>query len=743
MFPIIPELWHRFLRAARFPALVIILLFLALSAGAAGPLYWDMPDGRPFTACNLEGVKITADGYLGPGLPRGERVELNEDVVWTTVSDGKGGFFLGTGNHGRILWLNAKGDLFTWADLDCDEVLSLEVLSDGRVVAGCEPDGQVFLVGGDAKAKAVGKIGGGYIWAMTRDDRGLIYLATGSPAALSVLDPAQGTLNQLTTFPAENALDVAVTDNGELLVATQGPGLVYRLDPAHPDHVAVVLQAAQGEVNTLVRGPGGGFCALAVNSEQSDLDVALGSAVNPPRGAPPRSVVMIPGAEAGQRAKVPSAALYDLESPISPAVIWSGNLDLIAVVHVPDLGWVAGGLRGKDQPLTVLYRLVPPGDREVLTSWQGGDIVVLQPGQAPATVGVVQVHPSRYDVFGSGIKGDRTATGPVLDAGRPVAWGRLSWAGDATGGKLRWSARTGNREFADESWSDWSGAWSEENHRLAVPAGRYLQWRVDFPPGMVASSMRLTGVTVSAWGKNRAPVITDFRRENLEGVRQGGLMAQRPNLTRNFASGLKAEFNRAETPARPQPAERVKLGNAVVVFSWKADDPDQDGLEYVLACRKRGASVWQDVATGSDAQLDAWDTSSVPDGIYDVRLKVSDSPDNPAENVMSSEREYGPVVVDNTPPEILDLAADYAAGVLELNFKAQDEASPLAGAFLVNADGSRERLDPQDRICDSTREAFTCRHPITGADNPPAWVQVEVLDARGNLGVGKCRVKGE
>ncbi len=734
----------------RHPLLGVWALVLGMSlcpwgsaALAAGPIYWDMPAGLDFANCSLDGVRITSDGFLAPGLARGQGVAIAADVVWTTVPDGKGGYFLGTGHDGKILRLNAAGEISIWVDLDCEEVLSLLVLSSGGVVAGCEPDGQVFLIDGDAQAHKIGEVPGGYVWSMVPDDAGLVYLATGTPAGVTVLDPVRESLHEVFTFPAENALDVIFAANGDLLVATQGPGLVYRLDPANPKTMDVILQTAQDEVIGFIPGPDGNLCVLALDSIVQDERDHSGPQTPKGQSASRLPVVMTPGLNDPGTTGTPRSALYNLEIEGGPRQIWSGDLDLMSAAYVKSWGWVGGGLQDKENPFSVLYRMVLPAGHEMLTSWQGGNVIALEAGTGQENLRVVQTNPSRMDFFGDASDGERKGTGPVLDAGRKVNWGRLHWTAEDSQGALRLSVRTGNREPVDDTWSGWSGWWRDGNHQLQVPSSRFLQWRVDFSRSSKGTPCWLTGVTVSAWGENRAPIITKFKRENLRSVRKGGLMVQRANLTRIFDSGLKAEFNRSEVKRRPQPAERVKLGNSVVVFSWDASDPDQDRLGYQLDCRKKGDSTWVTVAEGDDGGMEAWDTSAVPDGTYDVRLTLDDKLDNPGQDNRRSERVIGPVTVDNTPPEIEDLQADVEENVLHLKFKAMDVGSPLAAAFLVWPDGSRERLDPRDMICDSMREVFSGDHALTDHDIFPAWAQVEVLDTAGNMTTAKISIEGQ
>ncbi|PJA73484.1 hypothetical protein CO151_13275 [bacterium CG_4_9_14_3_um_filter_65_15] len=707
-----------------------VVLF-AWGALAAGPLYWDMPAGDAFSTCDLYGFRLTEEGFLAPGLPRDLSVALDGDIVWTMLPDGSGCFLLGTGHDGRVLSLDADGKTAVWADLDCEEVISLASLPDGRLVAGCEPGGQVFVIDAEGKPTLVAKIPDVYVWAIAADGAGRAFLATGSPARVMVLDTGTGKVEELLSLPAENTIDILSDDSGRLVVATQGPGLVYALDPDDPEHAEVLLQTPQDEIGSLVRGPQGVVFGLALDDGEGE---AQEMATPPAHGSParaPRPLVLLPGGGAGAEDKDPAkAALYSLKTGKAPKLVWSGDLDLMAVAWLEDLGWVAGGLRPAGSSLTTLHRLLPGGGQETLANWRGGDITAL--AAQGGKLNVAQTRACVVDRFGSRDRGPRVVTGPVLDAARPVAWGRLSWRGYPLDKSPRWSVRWGNRETPDATWTEWSSAWTDADHELKASAARFLQWRVGLPSG-AGEDFRLTSVSVSAWGENRAPLISELRQERPQGVRLGGLLVQRPNLTHTFASGLKAEFSRRQDLQSPDPDMRSRLGRGVVVFTWSAEDPDHDSLEYRLECRQEGASDWRLVAEGLGDQLATWDTEEVADGIYTVRLTVSDEPDNPGSRALSRERSFGPVSVDNTAPDLTGLSAELKDGLLHIGFFARDAASPLNQAFLVLEEDRRIPLEPRDRICDSLSEEFKATYPLDADEDPPVTVRVEVTDTAGNL----------
>lgn len=721
------------------PLLILAFLALALPALAAGPMFWDLPGGRPFADCRLEGVTIDGAGRLSPGLVHGRGVGLPGGVTWCVVADPRGGILAGTGHEGQIVRIVPDGEPQAFADLEAPEVFCLLPLDDGRLLAGCGPEGQVYAVAPDGTAEMIGNAAGQYVWGMAPDpEGGRIWLVSGSPATVQALDLGTGLIAQAVTLPAENALDVLPEQDGSLLVSTQGPGMVYRVTPGSDGEPELLLETAQDEARRLLKGPEDGVYLVALApADAFELDADIEDPDLRRRSVP---VVMLPFLKDRETPRIPRGAVYRIDGDLPGTVVWSGDLDLMFATWDDRLGWIAGGGLIKETGLATLYRLDPPAGYSPLTSWEGGDILdilVEAAGDRPA-VAVAQANPGRIDWFGDDFQAARTATGPVLDAGKTVAWGRLSWQGEPGPGGVRWSVRTGNRAIPDGGWTDWSETWEDQDFPVDAPASRYLQWRAEFlGEQQDPARAHVAAVTVSAFGHNFPPVISEFRQEDVQSVFMGGLMNHRENITRSFRSGLKAEFNRSGDGPEIASEGRASLGGKVLVFTWKVTDPDEDRLEHSLSYRPLGkeSPTWREAAKGDGTGVDGWDTSDVPDGLYQVRLEVSDAPDNPGHLAHLAERILGPVRVDNTPPVVSGFGARSRERGVRLILRAEDAGSPLAGAVLVLPDGARERLDPVDGICDSPAEDFDFTYLPDGARTAgiPGWVRVEIMDLAGNV----------
>ena len=64
----------------------------------------------------------------------------------------------------------------------------------------------------------------------------------------------------------------------------------------------------------------------------------------------------------------------------------------------------------------------------------------------------------------------------------------------------------------------------------------------------------------------------------------------------------------------------------VVKVSWKVDNPDNDALRYRVAFRREGQTLWRDVTKAEEVLTKSeyeWDTQSLPEGKYRVRVEAS------------------------------------------------------------------------------------------------------------------------
>lgn len=700
--------------------LCLVLLLNGVPLWAAGPTYWDWRGADGLKGVRLEGASLDVDGSLVRGLVARPVGPAGPEVIWCLAPDGDGGFYTGSGHGGIIHHTSRSGEVTVVAKVPATEVFSLAVPSLGGLLAGCGPEGQLYRIGDDGAALELGAVPGGYIWDMLLDPDGeTVWLATGSPAAIWKLAP-DGHLSEYATFDAQNVLDLVLADDGQLLAATQGPGLVFRVARDGEPRPTVLFESGQNEIRQLLRGPEGSIHALALQVE----DQPAPSAEDPAIG-------LLKVLNGHIETEIPRSALYRLGDDGLVETVWTGDQDVMIVAWSSTWGWLAGTVQDAEGARAHLLGLVPPAGSQRVAGWPGGDVLSLLVTED--RIVAAMAHPGAVQELVPD-DGPHRALSPPVDAGRPVQWGRLRWQGTGDLDGVRWAVRGGNRAEPDATWAEWSAAWHDADHALDLPSTRYLQWRVSLPVG---GDARVTGVGLSAWHRNLPPSIADFREEQVADIQDGGLMPRSENVTQTMQSGLRIEFGKSTHRDHRTAPERSDHVRPVRTFSWLGTDPDGDRMAWDLEYRRDESAAWRPILIDTPFNLGSWDTSDLPNGSYYVRLSVSDAPDNPRYVVGHAYRELGPLQVDNTPPRLDKLDLDRTDAGFRLRIRAEDEGGVVGMALIILPDGSRERLDPVDLICDSAREDFDREinwPPVGDAPGVQPWrVRVEVRDLSGNL----------
>jgi hypothetical protein len=123
--------------------------------------------------------------------------------------------------------------------------------------------------------------------------------------------------------------------------------------------------------------------------------------------------------------------------------------------------------------------------------------------------------------------------------------------------------------------------------------------------------------------------------------------------------------------------------------------------------------------------LFVWDTTSVPDGTYVVKIAASDSPSNSPGTALVGERESSSFEIDNTPPRVV---FPEKRDPKVLRFTVVDDHSPVEKVE-YSLEGDRWRVVyPLDGIADSRSEEFQ----IDLGGNGDRTVTIRATDAMNN-----------
>ena len=681
----------------------LLLTFFSLPARATQVKIFQAQSQGAFMAGTLEGVSVDSLGRIQLA-PRVDRLASLAEPFLLTAAVHPDGWVVGTGNAGKVLKVDRKGEVTELFAAPEPEVFAVWADPDGTVYAGTSPRGKVYRIppGKGAKGEVFFDPGETYIWALARAADGGLLVGTGTQGKLFRVD-AKGHGEVLYDSDDTHVRVVEPLPGGDVLVGTAGEGLILRV--SRDGHARTLYDADEPEVVALAVAADGNFYAAVTASESSLVDQAKeqagpGAPPVPPGGAakgggsgqPQVTVTVEPvdqppaAAPGARRARAPTPQTRSELLSISPSGVveslWSFPEDTVYDLLWQDGQlWVATGLEGK------LYRWA---DRQMILEKDVDErqIVAVLPGN-PGPVFATTNAAALFRIT-AGTEHAGTYTSAALDAEQVARFGTFSWRGETPSrSAVRFSFRSGVSAEPDSTWSSWTEP--REGTEIALtglPNGRYVQWRAELRAGDDASP-RIYETELSYRQENLRPKI-----EALAALDPGQIL-----VPANFNPS-----NQVYEPAHPNregiftsltPAADDEGGGSRTKILWKlgyqtlrwaATDPNGDDLVYDLSFRpaNSGEGEWRKVVDDLEDDHYSFDALSLPDGIYRFRLRASDRPSNDPEAALVAEQVSDPVVIDHTPPALVKTEKD-KDGTLRVTVR--DAASPLREAlYSVNAE---------------------------------------------------------
>ena len=252
---------------------------------------------------------------------------------------------------------------------------------------------------------------------------------------------------------------------------------------------------------------------------------------------------------------------------------------------------------------------------------------------------------------------------PVFDARRPSRWGTITWNSNTPpGSSVDLQTRSGDVAKPDQTWSGWSASYDLPSGEPVVsPPGRFIQYRAilkSTQASIVSDEMpRLTSVSIYYLTRAQPPIVTitapaegDFLNGNST-LHWTALDPDHDTLSYDLY------YSADGTSYLPLPKSTTTSAPATAAQASQLKAELDRHPEIPAAVR---AQMMQQATGGSTNPADnhaetnsfIWDTRSVPDGQYQIKVVASDyqsSPADPRTGVGFSQS----FTVDNTPPVIL------------------------------------------------------------------------------------------
>jgi WD40 repeat protein len=707
------------------PASALFAALLAAPLLASSPKFFQAATQADFLKGEVDNLSIDPRGQLVLGPAIDLVYETAAPFVWTIAAAADGTLYLGTGNEGKVYRVGPDGKGSVFFDSAELEVHALAVAPDGTLYVGTSPDGKVYKVDRNGAATTFFDGQDKYIWALAVEPRGTVYAATGDKGVVYRIAP-DGKGTPFYRTKATHATALAFDKSGNLVVGTESPGKVIRVDSTGKGFV--LLDTPFQEIRSLRFDDKGMLYVAAMNGRPA----GVGGPVVAPAPEPISTGARAPVPTVTVSAEITSIAVVDApESSGSPTTVRDDRRTAKGGVYrvSPDGLWDQVWESREDLPYDVTFE--PNGAPLIATGTKGklyrleGDPVrpTLLTRAAAQQVTAFYKDPRGRLYFATANPGklfrlssDRAARGTYesepRDAQMVATWGAMRWHGTVPkGSQLELFTRSGNTETPDEAWSSWAPALaSGESAPIASPKARYLQWRAVLSGK--GESPILTSVTVAYLQRNLRPVVRSIT------VHPPGIVFQKPFSTgepdlAGFADQTTPDrkaTTAAQTPQNtsggPSLGRRTYQKNLQTLV-WRADDENDDELSYDVLYRREGETEWTPLRRGLDEPILVWDTTTVPNGTYFLRVIASDAPSNPAGNALTGERDSSAIQVDHTPPAITIGAVRASGGRTSIVFDVADADSSVARVEYSRDGGLRwTAVFPTDGIADSKTEHY-------------------------------------
>jgi hypothetical protein len=743
----------------------------SLTAPAQGTHLWTQSRLEEFEKGTPQGVALTSDGNLraGPGLT--ELLTTPSTTVWSVAADKTGTAYVGTASPATVLRIAHDGKPFTLFETKDLSVQVVRLGPDGALYAATLPSGKVYRLDPNATTKqdeanatvvfdaaklddvaTVGKkpadsekgtdkpeAKSHYIWEMTFDATGRLYIATGGPAAIYRVDVAKPNAQPELFFKSDEAhiRSLAWDAKGNLIAGSDGSGLVYRISPDGKGYV--LYEAPRREITSVAIAANGTIYAASVGDKSRNPLPPL-----PVQGVGSVSIMIVqPGSmqAANSSASVPEGSeIYALTEGQAPRRLWSGKDEVVyALAAQPDGLLALTGNRGR------LFKIADDGsysDIGHLDAQQGLSLAEVRDAEGMGGILIGTGNTGKLVVLGRADKHEYASD--VLDAGALARFGRIEVEPNSTGYEL--FTRSGNVEQPVRGWSEWQQL---KDGAVASPAGRYLQWKA-----VLHAKGSLGSIGVNYLPVNAAPVIDELvvvpgARVNPQMLAQPS--GQPPMVSITFPSAIQnagISFDGGSSA----PLQALKDRTAVTI-RWSAHDDNGDDLSYSLYLRGDGETVWRLLKDDIADKAYSFDAALIPDGGYQIKVVATDAPSHAPAEALSGEKISERFEVDTTPPVIAALKASLENAAckhlpcttqIRLTFDAEDAFSPIAHAEYSLDAGPWQYVEPVGGLSDSRREHYDSLIPAPqDARSNEHLIAVRAYDRHDNVGVAKTVIPAE
>ena len=747
-------------------------LVCASPAGAEHTRNWRQSEYSDFEQGTPKGVALRSDGKITPAPKFDTYSDPNLAYVWTLGMDSKGHLYAAGGSNAQVLRLDDPAK--PTKVFESSELAAQAIAFDAKdnMYVGTSPDGKVYKVTPDGKKSVLFEPKAKYIWAIAVDPQGGVFIATGDEGKIFVVGP-DGKGQLFYQSDERHARSLAFDSKGNLLVGTDPDGLILRIEIKRKDAQAapeagasfVLYETNKKEVTCLLTDSGGNIYAGGIGEKQQAgaggvgvpniqvLAAQAAAAVNAQAAAQSAAIQAQTGGVTTTFPFFPSTTggseVVKIAADGSPETLWTAREQLVF-----SMGFSAEGklLLGTGNKGTII-ELEGNNVFSTVAKTQSSQVMSLARG-ADGRVFVATANPGKIFTLGPGYDSAGSFDSDAFDARIFSQWGRLTWWGEngAMQGKVEFYARSGNTSNPEKNWSAWAGPYKSSGEKVDCPPARFIQWRAAFLESDHGGAPSITWVNVAYLPKNVAPEVDDIvvqdpniRVQSFAGQSGGPGMPQPVQLRQpqrqdgqvNYAAAFILQQS-ADQGGRGAKTEVPPQGFAERGYEsvlWSAHDDNDDDLVYTVYYRGEGEQNWRLLKGKITQKFYSWDTTTMPDGAYYLKVVASDEPSNPPDQKLTGERESDRFVIANTPPQIADLHAESVAGGAKISFTGTSSSGAVARALYSVDAGEWRVVFPTGQLSDAPKETY--EFALSDLKAGEHTVAVQIADAYENTAAAK------
>lgn len=689
-----------------FSVAVVFFFIYLLPAFGVTTQIWEQQKQKDFESGKPENVSISSQGELMLAPQLDTFFEGTKEIyIWCLAEDSKGNIYAGTGNGGKIYRITPEGESSLFYDSPEVSILTLAIDANDTIYAGTAPDGLIYkLTDSSTPPTTVLSSEEKYVWALAFDDAGNLYAATGTGGKIYKVTPA-GESSVVFDSDERNILCLLYHE-GLLYAGSDGRGTIYSVKTA--DGLAsVIYETGQKEVRRLVAGAGGLIYAATITTAAPE-----------PSGPPPPPERPLPGGSRNSEEK--KSKVYKVEPDGIVSVMWEVP-DPLALSMVPDS---EGGLYIGTGDSGKLYWVNADGDSVLKGKCSASQIFALHRSSSSgrfllATGNAGKIFEMKADYLAEG-----TLESDAHDTKVVSRWGKLAWEGvTPEGTAISFATRSGNTKKPNGTWNAWSESLTvSEGSQITSPSARYIQWRAKLTTGDVSATPVLEKVTVASVQVNIEPRFTSVE------VRRGDAPE---------SSGPPEGIRRPRESRPPSNPNSGGEHTTKYTASWKVKDDNNDTLQFNVYYKGIDETNWKLLKKELKKSSYGWDSTSMSDGRYVIKVSATDKLSNPLNFAKMTEKVSDPFDIDNSQPTVTAITATANDDqTYQISCTVADASSLIKQAvYKIDSDEEWQVIFPDDGIFDSKQETLLLR-----TDSLPAGehtITVRVTDAVGNSGVGR------